>query len=109
MLGWINADFPYTWSSSNATLKLESDVDDLTNVVKYAFYPQTRSVVQFYGNTSINLPSGEPVTIVCFAMNTQGVMFKYIETVNPNAGENIVNVTMSQVTDDGLLTLMNDL
>jgi hypothetical protein len=109
MLGWINADFLYTWNSSNATLKLESDVDDLTNVVKYAFYPQTRSVVQFYGNTSINLPSGEPVTIVCFAMNTQGVMFKYIETVNPNAGENIVNVTMSQVTEDGLLTLMNDL
>jgi len=109
MLGWINADFPYTWSSGNTTLVLESDVDDLTNVVKYAFYPQTRSVVQFYGNTSISLPAGEPVTIVCFAMNTSGVMFKYIETVNPNAGENIVNVTMSQVTDDGLLTLMNDL
>lgn len=108
-LGWINADFLYTWNSGNATLTLESDVDDLTNVVKYAFYPQTRSVVQLYSNTSINLPAGEPVTIVCFAMNTQGVMHKYIETINPNAGENIVNVTMTSVTDDGLLTLMNDL
>jgi hypothetical protein len=36
-------------------------------------------------------------------------MHKYIETINPNAGENIVNVTMTSVTDDGLLTLMNDL
>jgi hypothetical protein len=55
------------------------------------------------------LPAGEPVTVVCFAMNSQGIMHKFIQTINAVSGENIVNVTLTPVSEDGLLTSLNDL
>lgn len=108
-LGWINADYVFSWTSGNATLVLDSETDDLTNVVKFAYYPQTHSVVQFYGNTSINLPAGEPVRVVCFAQNLQGVLHLYNQEFTPSTGANPVMVTLAPLSDQALLDALSAL
>lgn len=109
VLGWLGMDFLYGWNSGNVTVNLASSTDDLTGVVKYIYIPAVSSVVQLYSNTSITLPAGVPMKLVCFAQNQAGAMYSFMQDLNLSAGSTTVEVTMSAISDDALIDALENL
>lgn len=108
-LGWLGMDFLYSWNSGNVTVNLTSVTDDLTGVVKYIYIPSVSAVVQLYSNTSITLPAGVPMKLICFAQNQTGAMFSYTQDLNLSAGSTTVEVTMQAITDAALISMLENL
>lgn len=108
VMGWINCDYFYNSSNPLTTITFESDADNLTNVMKFLYFPDIKSVMQIYENSGVNIPIGSTVKVLCFAQNSSGSMFHYYEQVTIAANQT-VNVTMSEISETNLLTLMNGL
>jgi hypothetical protein len=106
VMGWINCDYFYNLNpDSLTTVSYESDDDDLENVVIYLYFPNIGSVMQVYNQQSGNVPIGEPVKSLCFAMNSNGAMFYHYQefAISQN---HIVQVTMTEISEADLLALM---
>lgn len=108
VMGWINVDYFYNSSSPLTTLTLDSDVDDLTNVMKFLYFPEIRSVVQIYGNVSGNIPVGSSAKLLCFAQNSSGSLFHHYEQLNISQGQTVM-ITMQEISENNLIALMNGL
>jgi hypothetical protein len=106
MMGWINCDRFANYPSPLTTVTFESNDDDLTNVMKYLYIPSINSVMQVYdSNVSGNVPVGEPVKVLCFAMNSSGALFHYYQEVAP-AQNQVIMVTMTEISEADLIALM---
>lgn len=108
VMGWINCDYFYDSPNPLTTITFESDDDDLTNVMKFLYFPDIKSVMQIYENSGVNVPIGSTVKVLCFAQNSSGSMFHYYEQITVAANQT-VNVTMSEISETDLLTLMDGL
>lgn len=108
VMGWINCDYFYDSPNPLTTITFESDDDDLTNVMKFLYFPDIKSVMQVYENNGVNVPIGSTVKVLCFAQNSSGSMFHYYEQITV-AENQTVNVTMSEISETDLLTLMDGL
>jgi len=107
VMGWINCDYFYN-TTNPTTLTFDSDVDDLTNVVKFLYFPDIKSVMEVYGNVSGNIPVGANVKVLCFAANSSGSMFYFYQDMTVAANQTTM-VTMTQISEADLLTLMDGL
>ena len=105
-MGWINCDYFYNIDpDSLTTVTYQSEDDNLDNVVIYLYFPNIGSVMQVYGQQSGNVPIGEPVKSLCFAMNSAGNLAYHYEefAITPN---HVVDVTMTEISEADLLALM---
>lgn len=106
VMGWINCDYFYNLNpDSLTTVSYESEDDDLTNVMIFLSFPNIGSVMRVYNEQSGNVPIGEPVKSLCFAMNSSGALFYHYEefAITPN---HLVQVTMTEISEADLLALM---
>lgn len=108
VMGWINCDYFYDSPDPLTSITFESDDDDLTNVMKFLYFPDIKSVMQIYETSGTNIPIGSTVKVLCFAQNSSGSMFHYYEQLTVAANQT-VNVTMTEISEADLLTLMDDL
>ncbi len=108
VMGWINCDYFYDSPDPLTTITFESDDDDLTNVMKFLYFPNIHSIMQLYGNVSGNVPVGSTVKVLCFAQNSSGSMFHYYEEISVTANQTL-NVTMEEISEADLITLMDGL
>jgi hypothetical protein len=105
VMGWINCDYFYNSSDPLTTITFESTDDDLTNVMKFLYFPGIQSVMQVYGNTSGNVPVGSTVKVLCFALNSSGNMCHFYQEINVTANQT-VNVTLTEIAETDLIALM---
>lgn len=108
VMGWINCDYFYDSPDPLTTITFESNDDDLTNVMKFLYFPDIKSVMQIYGNISGNVPVGSTVKVLCFAQNSSGSMFHYYQQITVAANQT-VTVTMAEISETDLITLMDGL
>jgi hypothetical protein len=108
-MGWINCDYFYGVSpDSLTTVTFTSEDDNLDNVVKFLYFDDIHSLMQVYGTVSGSVPIGASVKTICFAMGESGAMYHYYEefTVTP---DHVVQVTMQEISETDLLTLLGGL
>lgn len=108
VLDWINCDYFYSYPGQTTQVSFTSATDDLTNVAKFLWFPNINSLMQVYGNTSGNVPVGETVKIVCFAMDGSGNMHSFYQQITIGNNQS-VDVTLSPTSENDLLTLLDNL
>jgi len=107
-LGWINCDYFATYSGNMSTVNFSSTTDSLTNVGIFIYFPNLKSVMQVYNQTSQSIPEGSAVKIICIASDANLTPYYYYEETTIGSSNNI-NVTMAQTTDADLETLLDNL
>ncbi len=106
-LGWHNADIQ-VGTGSGHTLSFTSQVDDLTNVGIFIYFPATQTVMQAYNTVSGLIPNGSSVKIVMMAQDASGNLFSYTETRTVNSSATI-DVSLSQTTETALTSYLDGL
>jgi len=106
-LGWINADRSVT-TSGTYSITFDSEEDDLSNVLFFAYLPDTKTVLQSSGGIISGIPSGSFAKIVAIAVNASGDLFHYYleTTVNSDATPIVV---MTGISDPELTALLDSL
>lgn len=105
--GWINCGYE-RGGNTNHRLTFTSSTDMLTNVALFAYFPDTRTVMQIYNTVSGSIPDGSDVKIVAIAVNAGGTLFSFTKDMTVNAGSS-VDVTMSETTDAALTAVLDGL
>ncbi len=106
-LGWINADRAIV-SSNTYTINFTSEVDDLTNVAIFVYLPETHTVMQASSLSVSGIPAGSNAKVLAIAVNGSGSLFHYYLSTTVSGNQN-VEVTMSQISDANLTTLLDGL
>lgn len=106
-LGWINADRAIV-SSNTYTINFTSEVDDLTNVAIFVYLPETHTVMQASNLAVSGIPAGSNAKIIAIAVNGSGSLFHFYLSTTVSGNQN-VEVTMSQISDANLTTLLDGL
>lgn len=106
-LGWINAD-RFVSTSGTYSITFDSDEDDLTNVIFFAYLPDSKTVLQSSNNVISGIPSGANAKIVAIAVNASGSLFHFYQelTVTGNSTQMVI---MSEISDSDLTTLLDSL
>jgi hypothetical protein len=106
-LGWINADRSVT-TSGTYSITFDSEEDDLSNVLFFAYLPDTKTVLQSSGGIISGIPSGSFAKIVAIAVNTSGDLFHFNQELTVN-GNSTVMVVMTGISDPELTALFDSL
>lgn len=106
-LGWINADRSVA-TSGTYTITFDSDEDDLTNVIFFAYLPDTKTVLQSTDGVISGIPAGAYAKIVAIAVNASGNLFHFHQELTVN-GNSTVMVIMTEISDPDLTTLLDSL
>jgi hypothetical protein len=106
-LGWINADRSVT-TSGTYSITFDSEEDDLSNVIFFAYLPDSKTVLQSSGGIISGIPSGAFAKVIAIAVNTSGDLFHFYQelTVNGNSTEVVI---MTGISDPELTTLLDGL
>jgi len=106
-LGWINADRSVT-TSSVQSITFDSEEDDLTNVMFFAYLPGTNTVLQSSNGVIAGIPAGAQVKVIAIAVNTSGNLFHFYQELTVNANATVM-VVMSEISDPNLTSLLDSL
>lgn len=106
-LGWINADRSVS-TSGTYNITFDSEEDDLTNVIFFAYLPDTKTVLQSTDGVISGIPVGAYAKIVAIAVNASGNLFHFHQEFTVN-GNSTVMVIMTEISDPDLTTLLDSL
>lgn len=106
-LGWINADRSVS-TSGTFSLTFDSEEDDLSNVLFFAYLPDSKTLLQSSAGIISGIPSGAFAKVVAIAVNTSGDLFHFNQELTVN-GNSTVMVVMSGISDPELTTLLDSL
>lgn len=106
-LGWVGCD-SLAGSQTGRKLTFESSSDNLDNIGVFVYMPSTRTVMQVYNMLSTPIPIGTAVKIICIGVRSDGVLCSYYQTATLS-GDITIEVTMAEITDVDLTTLLNNL
>ncbi len=109
VLGWVSCAIDSAFSSGTTTYTFSSTTDDLQNVSKFIYLPNFKALMQVYSNVSGNLPVGENIEIIFIGINSSNELFYYNSSTTVNPSTNTVNVTLTQITDSDLTTILDNL
>jgi hypothetical protein len=106
-LGWINADRSVS-TSGTYSITFDSDEDDLSNVIFFAYLPVTKTVLQSSGGIISGIPAGAIAKVVAIAVNSSGDLFHFYQelTVNGNVTSTVV---MQGISDAQLTSILDSL
>ena len=105
--GWLNADIQIGNGTGN-TLTFTSRTDILTNVGIFIYFPDTKSVMQVYNQTSGLIPDGSTVKIILMAQNASGSLFTYTETRTVSSSSTI-DLSLTEISDADLTAYLDAL
>ena len=106
-LGWINADRSVSTSTVHS-ITFDSEEDDLTNVMFFAYLPGTNTVLQSSNGVIEGVPTGAIVKVIGIAVNSSGNLFHYYQELTAN-GDVAITVIMSEISDPNLTSLLDSL
>ncbi len=106
-LGWINADRSVS-TSGTYNITFDSEEDDLTNVLFFAYLPDTKTLLQSNEGVISGVPAGASAKIVAIAVNANGSLFHFNQELTVN-GNSTVMVIMTEISDPDLTNLLDSL
>lgn len=106
-LGWINADRSVA-TSGTYSITFDSEEDDLSNVIFFAYLPDSKTVLQSADGVIAGIPAGAFAKVVAIAVNTSGDLFHFQQELTVN-GNSTVMVVMTGISDPELTALLDSL
>jgi hypothetical protein len=106
-LGWINADRTVA-NSGTFSITFDSDEDDLSNVMFFAYLPDSKTVLQSADGVISGIPAGALAKVVAIAVNANGSLFHFNQELTVN-GNSTVMVIMTEISDPDLTNLLDSL
>lgn len=106
-LGWVNCGIERP-GTSNSNLTFDSSTDVLTNVTIFVYFPDTKTVMQVFNIVSGSIPNGSNVKVIAIGVDGNNDLFSFSKTMTVNNNE-IIEVTMTAITDAALTTLLTNL
>jgi hypothetical protein len=106
-LGWVNADRSVS-TSGTYSITFDSDEDDLSNVIFFAYLPDSKTLLQSSGGIISGIPSGAFAKVVAIAVNTSGDLFHFHQDLSVN-GNSTLMVVMTGISDPELTVLLDGL
>ena len=106
--GWVAASHPFAYTGGSGTVNFTSTKDDLTNVAKFIYFDNAKSLMLVNGTTAAGVPVGEHATIICFALNASGSLFYFTKSLTTGSS-NSIDVTMQPTSEAALLTFLGTL
>lgn len=106
-LGWINADRSVS-TSGIYNITFDSEEDDLSNVLFFAYLPDTKTLLQSNEGVISGIPAGAYAKIVAIAVNASGNLFHFNQELTVN-GNSTVMVIMTEISDPELTALLDSL
>jgi hypothetical protein len=106
-LGWINADRSVA-TSGTYSITFDSEEDDLSNVIFFAYLPDSKTVLQSADGVIAGIPTGAFAKVVAIAVNTSGDLFHFQQELTVN-GNSTVMVVMTGISDPELTALLDSL
>jgi hypothetical protein len=104
-LGWINADRSVS-TSGTYSITFDSDEDDLSNVIFFAYLPDSKTVLQSSGGIISGIPSGAMAKVLAIAVNSSGDLFHFYQELTVNG--NVTSTVIMQGISDAQLTSILD-
>lgn len=87
-IGWINCDKFYDFTGAKTKINFTSTVD-LAKIYKFLYFDDLKSVINVYGNTSLDVPVGKHVKVICFSITKEKVLYTFTKELNVEAGQTI--------------------
>jgi hypothetical protein len=104
-LGWINADRAVA-NSGTCSITFDSEEDDLTNVMFFAYLPNSNTILQSSAGVISGIPIGALTKVVAIAVNSSGDLFHFYQELTVNA--NVTSMVVMQGISDPQLTALLD-
>ena len=107
-LGWVLCGKAANVSGTTTNYTFTSSVDNLQNVSTFIYFPNLKSLMQVYNQTSGNLPVGENVKILLIGMNSSNQLYYYYNHTQVTSTTQ-VSVTLSPISDASLTAILDTL
>ncbi|MBI5542006.1 MAG: hypothetical protein HY951_18260 [Bacteroidia bacterium] len=107
-LGWTACGKPAAVSTTTTNYSFTSTTDNLQNVSTFIYFPNAKSLMQVYNQTSGAIPVGENAKIILMGMNSNNEIFHYYSETTISTS-NQVSVTLTQISDANLTAILNAL
>jgi hypothetical protein len=100
-IGWINVDKFTNFAGAKTKIKFTSAYPALKEIQTFLFFPDLKSVMQVYGETSGEIPVGQLVKVISIAVTKDEQIFSFIKDV-VIAESQVVNIELQLTTQKGL-------
>lgn len=107
-IGWINCDKFYSYTGAKTKVRFTSIKPKITSIIKFLYFDNIKSVVQVYGDESLEVPVGEHVKLICIASKTNGELYSYTSEFNVQQDQ-VVDVKVVKTTEDNFLAYLSSL
>ena len=108
VLGWVACGKPASVSSTVTNYTFSSTVDNLQNVSAFIYFPNTKSLMQVYNQTSGSIPIGESMKVILIGMNSSSELYYYYSEIQSST-TNQISVSLSSVSDASLTAILDAL
>lgn len=96
-IGWINIDKFSSFQGIKSKIKFASAYPELKEIKTFLFFPDLKSIMQVYGDTSGEIPVGQLVKIISVAITKDEQVFSFIKDINIIENQ-IVNIELRPTT-----------
>ena len=107
-LGWISCAKDPAFNSGVTNYSFTSSTDDLQNVSKFIYLPNSKGLMQLYSTTSSDLPIGEDIKIIFIGIDSSNNLFHYYSSTTVGSSSTI-DVTLTAITDANLTAILDNL
>ena len=107
-LGWVLNGKAASVSGTTTNYSFTSTTDNLQNVSIFIYFPDAKSLMQVYNQTSGALPMGENIKIILIGINSSNQLYYYYNQTQVSSS-NQVNVTLSSISDANLTAILDSL
>lgn len=100
-IGWINCDKFANFQGIKTKIKFASVYPELKEIQTFLFFPDLKSVMQVYGETSGEIPVGQLIKVISVAVSKDEQVFSFIKDINV-AENQTVNIELKPTTQKEL-------
>ncbi|NSW44705.1 MAG: hypothetical protein HPY79_02600 [Bacteroidales bacterium] len=109
-LGWIGCGKQAVTTGTNFTnYTFSSATDNLQNVATFMYFPNLKSLMQVYNQTSGIAPVDDTVKIVMMGINNQQQLYYYYLKTTVSTVNNHLNISLSPISDAAMTALLDSL
>lgn len=107
-IGWINVDKFASFQGIKTKIKFTSAFPEVKNIQTFLFFPDLKSVMQVYGESSGEIPVGQLVKIISVAVTKEELVFSFIKDINVTENQT-VNIELKPTTQKELTDYLQTL
>lgn len=108
-LGWIGCGKLAILTGTYTHYTFSSTTDNLDNVATFMYYPNLKSLMQVYNQTSGNAPIGDSVKIVMMGINSNNEIYYYYQETSVSSSLNHLNITLAPISDAAMTAILDSL